>query len=112
MRLPLRQLGEALRARGKLDDSIALLRRTRALEAKLFGTEDHPSLADTLLQLACSLAATNEQTAKQEAARLLDSSIDLFRRHRPSSGGLGEALPRTRPAPTGGRSGRRPRRPG
>ncbi len=92
VRLPLRQLGETLRARGKLVESIAVLRRTRALEVKLFGTEDHGDIALTDLQLARSLVAVGTPEARSEARLRLDESIELMRRHKPLSPALEQAL--------------------
>ena len=92
VRMPLRQLGETLRARGELAESVALLRRTRALEVKLFGTEDHGDIALTDLHLARSLLAGGAPADRREALALLDQSIELFRRHKTRSVGLADAL--------------------
>ena len=92
VRQPLRLLGQTLRARGRLDEAIATLRRTRALEVKLFGTEDHPDIAVTDLELARTLVAAGGEAAASEARRLLDEAIALLRRHRPESPALAAAM--------------------
>jgi hypothetical protein len=90
--MPLRQLGESLRWAGELEQAVAVLRRTRALEVTLFGTEDHGDIALTDLQLARTLFTVGTKPAREEASALFDEAIELLRRHKTRSASLGEAL--------------------
>lgn len=92
VRLPLRQLGEALRAAGRHRESVATLRRTLALELKLFGTADRRDVARTQRELAQSLLAIDPTDAAGEARTLLDAAVRSFRKYHPDSVVLAETL--------------------
>jgi serine/threonine-protein kinase len=92
VRMPLRQLGETQRVAGRVDESIATLRRTRALEVKLFGTEEHGDVALTELHLSRALLGRGDAASRAEAQALLDHAIGVLRRQETRAGALGEAL--------------------
>jgi len=92
VRLPLRILGETLRREKKLDEAIAVLRRVRALEVELFGTEDHRDIAVTDRRLGIALTDLATPAAFVEARLVLDQAVLLDRKHRAGAAGLGESL--------------------
>jgi serine/threonine protein kinase len=100
LRLPLEQLGQVLTATGDVEDAIAMLRRVRALEEKLFGTAEHREVAATDLQLARALLARGAAQGSgggngsdaREARRWLDEGLGVFARQHPKDVMHGESL--------------------
>jgi serine/threonine protein kinase/Tfp pilus assembly protein PilF len=100
LRLPLEQLGQVLTATGDVEDGIAMLRRVRALEEKLFGTAEHREVAGTDLQLARALLARGAAHGSgggngsdaREARRWLDEGLGIFARKHPKDVMHGESL--------------------
>ncbi|MFL6195283.1 MAG: tetratricopeptide repeat protein, partial [Thermoanaerobaculia bacterium] len=78
LRLPLKELGEALTKAGAGDEAIATLERVRRLEEKLFGTIHHREVAGSDLLLAQARIARGAAGDRQAARRNLDESLAIF----------------------------------
>jgi serine/threonine-protein kinase len=79
VRTPLKRLGEDLIALGRNGEAAAALRRTDALEKKLFGTPKDFDGANTRYLLAQALAAPGAQQAPAEAAEDAQYAVAHFR---------------------------------
>ncbi|MEO8430825.1 MAG: serine/threonine-protein kinase [Acidobacteriota bacterium] len=79
LRAPLNDLGETLRARGRVDEAMVLHRRALAIQLKAVGA-DNPSVPGTRLQLALDLIAQPTASHLAEARRELDLAIELTRK--------------------------------
>jgi len=83
---PLQELGELQIAAGEAGTAVVTLRRAHALDEKLFGTVERPSIARTDLLLARALLARGDGGAagdRREARRVLDEGLGIFARVRP-----------------------------
>ncbi len=78
LRLPLKELGEALMKSGAATEAIATLERVRRLEEKLFGTIHHREVAGSDLLLAQARLARGAAGDRQAARRSLDESLAIF----------------------------------
>jgi tetratricopeptide (TPR) repeat protein len=92
IRMPLRLLAETRRKQGDLVEAIAVLRRVRALELELFGTEEHRDVAVTDRRLGIALTQLGDGAALREARTRLDHAVRLDRELRPGTWHLGESL--------------------
>jgi len=80
---PLEELGELETFAGEAGAAVATLRRARALDEKLFGTIERPSVARTDLLLARALLARNAEGDAPAARRALDEGLGIFARVHP-----------------------------
>jgi eukaryotic-like serine/threonine-protein kinase len=78
LRLPLKELGEALVKSGAATEAVATLERVRRLEEKLFGTIRHREVAGSDLLLAQARLARGAAGDRQAARRWLDESLVIF----------------------------------
>jgi serine/threonine protein kinase/Tfp pilus assembly protein PilF len=92
IRLPLKQLGEVLAASGSLNEGIALLRRARALEEKLFHTIDHREVGGSDLLVGRSLLRRAGPGDLREARRVIDEGLNIFHKVNPQDVLNGECL--------------------
>jgi serine/threonine-protein kinase len=92
IRMPLRLLAEVRRRAGDPAEAIEVLRRVRALELELFGTEDHRDVAVTDRRLGIALTDVGSAAALAEARQALDRAVALDRKYRAGAPGLGESL--------------------
>ena len=79
LRAPLNQLGEVLRARGRVEEATALHRRALAIQLKSVGAES-PSVAGTRYLLALDLMAKQDAPSLGEARGLLDAALAVQRK--------------------------------
>jgi tetratricopeptide (TPR) repeat protein/tRNA A-37 threonylcarbamoyl transferase component Bud32 len=80
---PLEETGELQTSAGEAGAAVATLRRARALDEKLFGSIDRPSVARTDLLLARALLARSAAGDVAEARRVLDEGLGIFARVHP-----------------------------
>jgi tetratricopeptide (TPR) repeat protein/tRNA A-37 threonylcarbamoyl transferase component Bud32 len=92
LRLPLAQLGEVLTAAGEPKAAVDTLERVRALEKKLFGTDEHREVAASELLLARALLARGAAGDAREARRVLDEALGIFARVHPQNVHYAESL--------------------
>jgi hypothetical protein len=92
VRAPMKQLGETLRRRGNPDEALALHRRARELELKLFGTSEHLGVAASDYQLALDLEALGGKERLVEATGLMDEAIATLRKKDAEHPRVGEYL--------------------
>ncbi len=78
IRLPLKELGEALIKQGATAEALATLDRVRRLEEKLFGTINHREVAGSDLLLAQAWLARGKAEDRRAARRSLDESLAIF----------------------------------
>ncbi len=91
VRNPLKRLGEDLIALGRNDEAVTVLERVRALEIKLFGTEQHRDMASTDYLLGKALFALGTPQSLARARPLAAQAVSLDRQYLPG-GDLGRAL--------------------
>jgi len=91
VRSPLKRLGEDLIALGRNDEAVAVLNRVRALEIKLFGTEQHRDLASTDYLLGKALLGLGTPQTLAQARPFAEMSVALCRKNFPGHD-LGRAL--------------------
>jgi serine/threonine-protein kinase len=92
VRLPLRQLAVNLRRQGRLDDALALVRRVRAIEAKLYGGKPSNAEGPTLVELAIELTARGDAGALAEARGAIERAVGYLRSGASDTLRLGDAL--------------------
>jgi serine/threonine-protein kinase len=92
IRAPLKSLGELLRITGRPDEALALHRRARAIEQKLFGSTQHAAVAVSDHQIALDLLARPSPEHRAEARRLLDGAAATLREVDPGHPVLDECL--------------------
>jgi tetratricopeptide (TPR) repeat protein/tRNA A-37 threonylcarbamoyl transferase component Bud32 len=80
---PLEELGELQTSAGEAGAAVATLQRARALDQKLFGNVERPSVARTDLLLARALLARNAEGDAPAARRALDEGLGIFARVHP-----------------------------
>jgi tRNA A-37 threonylcarbamoyl transferase component Bud32 len=78
IRLPLKELGEALMKDGAAAEAVATLDRVRRLEEKLFGTIHHREVAGSDLLLAQAWLAGGTAGDRRAARRSLDEALAIF----------------------------------
>jgi tetratricopeptide (TPR) repeat protein/tRNA A-37 threonylcarbamoyl transferase component Bud32 len=92
LRLPLEMYGEALTAAGETNHAVEVLQRVKALELKLFGTIEHPEVAESELVLARALLARQAPGDRRLARQVLDETLGIYSRVHPRDRRRGEAL--------------------
>ncbi len=92
IRAPLKYLGEVARLQGRIDAALALHRRAREIELKLFGTTEHPGVAVSSYQIALDLLALGTPEALAEARQRIDEAVTFMRGKDAGHPRLGEFL--------------------
>jgi serine/threonine-protein kinase len=92
IRTALKYLGEVARLQGRVDKALALHRRTREIEIKIFGTPAHPGVAASNYQIALDLLALGTPERLAEARQKIDEAIAFLRRTDPGHPRLDEFL--------------------
>jgi tRNA A-37 threonylcarbamoyl transferase component Bud32/F0F1-type ATP synthase membrane subunit c/vacuolar-type H+-ATPase subunit K len=80
---PLQETGELQTSAGEAGAAVGTLHRARALDEKLFGTIERPSVARTDLLLARALLARSAAGDVAEARRVLDEGLGIYARVHP-----------------------------
>jgi tetratricopeptide (TPR) repeat protein/tRNA A-37 threonylcarbamoyl transferase component Bud32 len=92
IRSALKYLGEVARLRGQAGRALALHRRAREIEVKIFGTAAHPGVAMSSYQIALDLLALGNRDGLAEARTRLDEAIAFLRRSDPGHPRLDDFL--------------------
>jgi tRNA A-37 threonylcarbamoyl transferase component Bud32 len=92
LRLPLKELGEALTKAGATSEAIAVYQRVRHVEEKLFHTIQHLSVACSDLLLAQAHLARGAAGDAREARRWLDEALGIYAHLRSRDLLYGDAL--------------------
>ena len=92
IRTVLKYLGEVRRLRGRTGEALAMHRRAREVEMKLFGTAAHPGVAASNHQIVLDLLALGTPGLLIEARQKIDEAIAFLRRDDPGHPRLDEFL--------------------
>jgi eukaryotic-like serine/threonine-protein kinase len=92
IRSALKYLGEVARLQGRIDTALALHRRAREIELKIFGTAAHPGVAVSSYQIALDLLSLGTPEALAEARRQIDEAVAFMRRKDARHPRLGDFL--------------------